>query len=158
MKRMNVGDPNILSLRQNVEAAAQEFDMAVKFHETWKPTVHDDDLRRRMGMSYATNTMKVVRLALRREMVLALMRLWDNPQHTLRLEQIARTLSDPKVIDALAFDRAPFPEAKDGMKQDLARLAGEAIALIEKYSKGNPGYGVRRELKRIRDDVSHIET
>jgi hypothetical protein len=28
MKRMNVGDPNILSLRQNVEAAAQEFDMA----------------------------------------------------------------------------------------------------------------------------------
>jgi hypothetical protein len=54
--------------------------------------------------------------------VLALMRLWDNPQHTLRLEQIARTLSDPKVIDALAFDRAPFPEAKDGMKQDLARL------------------------------------
>jgi hypothetical protein len=41
MKRMNVGDPNILSLRQNVEAAAQEFDMAVKFHETWKPTVHD---------------------------------------------------------------------------------------------------------------------
>jgi hypothetical protein len=102
--------------------------------------------------------MKVVRLALRREMVLALMRLWDNPQHTLRLEQIARTLSDPKVIDALAFDRATFPEAKDGMKQDLARLAGEAIALIEKYSKGNPGYGVRRELKRIRDDVSHIET
>jgi hypothetical protein len=68
------------------------------------------------------------------------------------LEQIARTLSDPNVIDALAIDRAPFPEFKDGMKQDLARLAGEAIALIEKYSKGNPGYGVRRELKRIRDE------
>ena len=132
---MNITDPKIISLRESVNAAQQEFDMAVMFHETWKPTAYDDDLHRRMGTSYATHTFKVVRVALRREMVLALMRLWDTPRHALRLEHIARTLRDPHVIDALATDRAPFPEAKDLMKQDLARRAGEAIALIDKYSR-----------------------
>jgi hypothetical protein len=150
---MNITDPNILSLQQRVMAAAQEFEMAVMFHETWKPTVYDNDLHRRMGTSYATNTLNVVRVALRREMVLALMRLWDTPRHTPRLEHIARTLRDPRVIDALATDRAaPFPEAEDQMRQDLARRASEAIALIEKYSNGNPGYRVRHELQRMRNE------
>lgn len=56
-------------------------------------------------------------------MVLALMRLWDTPRHTFRLEHIASTLRDRQVIEALAVDRAPFPEALDQMRQDLARRA-----------------------------------
>lgn len=149
---MNITDPKIISLRKSVKAAQQEFDMAVMFHETWKPTAYDDDLRRRMGTSYATHTFNVVRVALRREMVLALMRLWDTPQHTLRLGHIARTLRDPHVIDALATDRAPFPEAKNQMKQDLARRAGEAIALIDKYSKGGSDHATCEKLQRMRHE------
>jgi len=89
-----------------------------------------------MGTSCATHTFNVVRVALRREMVLALMRLWDTPRHALRLEHIARTLRDQHVIDALATDRAPFPEAKDQMKQDLARRAGEAADRSQGYFDG----------------------
>ena len=42
-------------------------------------------------------------------MVLALMRLKDAPRHALRLDHIARTLSNPHVIDALAAD-SPLPQ------------------------------------------------
>ena len=149
---MDITHPKILALRESVSAAQQEFDLAVMFHETWKPTAYDDDLHRRMGSSYATHTFNVVRVALRREMVLALMRLWDTPRHALRLEQIARTLRDPHIIDALAADRAPFPEAKDQMKQDLARRAGEAIALIDKYSKGGSDHAICHKLQRMRHE------
>ena len=71
---MKITDPRISPPRESVNAAQQEFDMTVMFHETWKPTAYDDDLHRRMGTSYATHTFKVLRMALRREMVLALMR------------------------------------------------------------------------------------
>jgi hypothetical protein len=41
---MNATDPKvaskIASLRKQVEAAQQEFDMAVTFHETWKPLAY----------------------------------------------------------------------------------------------------------------------
>jgi hypothetical protein len=53
--------------------------MAVTFHEVWKPAAYNEDLRERMGVSYATNAFYVVRTAVRREMLLALTRLWDKP-------------------------------------------------------------------------------
>jgi hypothetical protein len=85
-------------------------------------------------------------------MALALMRLWDTPRRALRLEHIARTLNDPDVIDALAADRAPFPEAKDQMKQDLVRRAREAITLIGKYSKGGSDSTTCDKLRRMRHE------
>ena len=105
-----------------------------------------------MGNSYATNTFNVVRMALRREMVLALMRLWDKPKDTVRLEYIAQVLRDSQIIDVLATDRVPFAEAFDQMRQDLGQRAGEAIVLIEKYSQGGSHYLVRDALKRTRHE------
>lgn len=156
---MNITDPKIVALRANVKAAQQEFDLAVTFHETWKPTAYDHDLHRRIGNSYATNTFNVVRMALRREMVLALMRLWDKRKDTVRLEHIAQVLRDSQIIVALATDRAPFAEAFDQMRQDLGQRAGEAIALIEKYSQGGSHYLVRDALKRMRHKrLAHRDT
>ena len=149
---MNIDDPKILAVRESVEAAQQEFDMAVMFHETWKPTAYDNDLHRRMGDSYATNTFNVLRVARRREMLLALMRLWDTPKHALRLEHIARALRDRDVISALAMDRVPFPEAIDQMKEDFAQRAEEVITLIDKYSRSGSDYAVRDKLRRIRNE------
>ena len=51
--------------------------MAIAFHEVWKPAAYDKSLHERMGVSLATNAFHVVQAALRREMLLALMRLWD---------------------------------------------------------------------------------
>lgn len=71
---MEMDDPRIVVLREKVTAAQQEFDMAVMFHEVWKPAAYDTDLHSRMGNSYASQAFLVTRTALRREMVLALVR------------------------------------------------------------------------------------
>jgi len=34
---MNINDPEIIRLRASVAAAREEFDLAVVFHEAWKP-------------------------------------------------------------------------------------------------------------------------
>ena len=79
-------DVKIGSLREQVSAAQQEFDIAIKLHETWKPAAYDQDLHERMGDSFASQTFLVVRMALRREMLLALMRLWDRDSRAVRMK------------------------------------------------------------------------
>jgi hypothetical protein len=69
---MNIDDARIVDLKQKVTAAQQEFDMAITFHEIWKPAAYDRELHGRFGKSYATQAFLVTRTALRREMVLAL--------------------------------------------------------------------------------------
>ena len=51
---MEIDDLKIVDLRKLVLAAKQEFDMAVAFHEVWKPATYDSDLHSRLGKSYAT--------------------------------------------------------------------------------------------------------
>ena len=97
---MNIDDPAILSLRAKVKAASEEFMQATAYHEAWKPAAYDTDLHARMGMSFATNTFLIVRQALRREMLLALMRMWDNNTKAVSLPSIANALRDERVIDA----------------------------------------------------------
>jgi hypothetical protein len=41
---MNINDPEIVRLRESVAAAREEFDLAVAFHEVWKPAAYDEDL------------------------------------------------------------------------------------------------------------------
>ena len=44
-----------------------------------------------VGVAYATQTFLVIRTALRREMILALMRIWDRSKGTLRMEEMAES-------------------------------------------------------------------
>jgi len=136
--------------------------MAVTFHEAWKPAAFDDSLHRRMGASYATNTFFVVRTALRREMLLALMRLWDTKPRAIRMDSIAVTLSNKQVIDALAADRATrigLPESEDQMRTELGQRADAAIKLVRKYSEGGSHAAVRHKLKKLRNEhLAHRQT
>ncbi len=68
---MTIDDPKIVALRAKVTAAQQEFDLAVAFHEVWKPAAYDKNLHSCMGKSYASEAFLVTRTALRREVVLA---------------------------------------------------------------------------------------
>jgi hypothetical protein len=38
---MEIDDPKIVALREKVTAAQQKFDVAVTFHEVWKPAAYD---------------------------------------------------------------------------------------------------------------------
>jgi hypothetical protein len=159
---MNINHRKIVSLREKVVAAREEFDLAITFHESWKPTAYDEDLHKRMGASYATNTFLVVRAALRREMLLGLMRLWDKDARAVGMESIAVTLRDRNVINALAADRAArigLPEAEGAMRKELGQRASAAIVLIDKYSKCGSHEAVLRKFRRLRNErLAHRQT
>jgi hypothetical protein len=46
---MSITDSEITKLKKMVTAAQEEFDMAVAYHEVWKPAAYDADLHSRMG-------------------------------------------------------------------------------------------------------------
>jgi len=88
-----------------VQAVHEELHQASDYHEAWRPTVYDNDVRASMGKSYATNTYEVIRQALRREMVLALMRVWDTNPRAVRLSLIGSELRDREVVEALVKEQ-----------------------------------------------------
>ena len=147
--------PQIASLRAHVKAAQEEFDLAVVFHEVWKPAAYDEDLHKRLGVSYATNAFRVVVTALRREMLLAMMRLWDSSKGAVRMERIAKIIGDKHIIDTLAVDRASrfndiHIEAE--MKEDLRGKAQEVIDLIKSYSTGGANNAILEKLRTVRHE------
>ncbi len=139
-----------------VQAASAELDFAMRMHEAWKPAAYDTALHERIGRSYAGHTFLVVRQALRREMLLSLMRLWDTDTKALRITAIANALSDRRIIDALAEASAArfgnWPGTKEAMSAELSADAGKAIALVRKYEENGEGYGTFIKLKTLRDE------
>jgi hypothetical protein len=152
---MAISDPKIVELRAKVKAAQQEFDMAVTFHELWKPAAYDENLHKRMGVSYATNAFHVMRIALRRETLLALMRLWDRSPDAIGMESIARTLRDKQVINTLVVARAArmrLAGVEDQIRQTLNPLTAQAIELVDKYARHGSHYAVREKLWNLRNE------
>jgi AbiU2 len=151
---MATTDPKILTLRQKVEAAQQEFDMAVTFHEVWKPAAYDTDLHARMGTSYATQAFRVIQTALRREMVLSLMRIWDRDPRSVGMRLIIDAIQTGDMMNAITKDRVAnlgISGVDAAMRADLARKANEAIALAGKYDKGGSHEPVLERLRSVRD-------
>lgn len=145
----------IASLKAAVKAAQEEFELAVVFHEVWKPTAHDKELHQRMGRSYATHVFRIVRASLRREMLLALMRLWDKSPKAIRIEHIVRTLQDPDILKALAGERAnKFRDVnvKHQMQKELEEKVEQASKLIGKYTKGGSHHDILQKLLIFRHE------
>lgn len=152
---MEIDDPKIIALREKVTAAQEEFDMAVMFHEVWKPAAYDKDLHSRMGESYASQAFLITRTALRREMVLASIRLWDTNKQAIRMQSVAATLREKEVINSLAAARVKglgLPEAIDQMRADLGKRAAEVILLINKYMEGGSHDAVLKKLSALRHE------
>ncbi len=159
---MKIDDPKILPLRAKARAAHEEFDTAQACHEAWKPAAYDEALHERIGRSFAANTFIVLRQALRREMLLALMRLWDNNSQAVGMKSIANSLQDKRIMDALAAEceaqGGGLGDAdvlgKFGREQSdaLRQRAMEAIAIIDTYTDGGSRYSTYKKLKRLRDE------
>ena len=82
-----------------------------------------------MGDSFASQTFLVVRMALRREMLLALMRLWDRDSRAVRMkESITDVLRDQSVVHALPAGRAANIGI-DQVRHDLSQRAIKAYRL-----------------------------
>jgi hypothetical protein len=149
---MDILDKDIARLQAMVRSAHQDFDQTVAFHEAWRPTAFDEALHARMGTSFATQTFKVIRVALRREVLLGLVRLWDTRSDTLKMEFVAAQLRRSAVLDALAGDRADKTALPivDPMRRELGRIASEALTIIEKYSKDGERHAVLEVVRKLR--------
>jgi hypothetical protein len=108
-----------------------------------------------MGVSYATNAFHVVRVALRRETLLALMRMWDTNAKALRLGEVARALREAKIISALPADRASrlgFGDVVEAMRRDLQTTADKALEIINQYSRNGCKHSVLDSLRTLRHE------
>jgi AbiU2 len=177
---------NIAALQTKVRAGSEEFNMAIACHEAWKPAAYDAALHERLNQSFAANTFITIRQVLRREMLLALMRLWDNNPKAVGMASIAKSLKDDGLVDALAAaceaqwengtvfgqddvspeHRAAVEEASReaerafGWRQAalLRESVAKALALIEKYSKGGSGHDLFQSLRHLRNKrLAHRE-
>lgn len=162
---------SVHSLIKKVEAAEQDVLMAVTFHETWKPTAYDEDLHKRLGKSYAANSFFIVRQALRREMLLALMRPWDVDEKTVDMQRIAKELNTPVFFEELVAHRARsrYPAIQLGpsaglppvridelYRAALSECRDEFCALVSKYTKGGDAHSVFKKLLVLRhENLAH---
>lgn len=146
-------DKDLEQMKVAVKAAEDEIMQAVMFHETWKPTAFDAGLHGRMGRSYATHAFQIVRDALRREMLLALMRIWDTNKQALRMSAIAEKLRNRQFFDALVLARAKGRgSSTDDMREALEPKRRKVIELVRKYSEGGAGFAVFERIRTLRHE------
>lgn len=141
-------------LKRTVQTAQQEVELAVRFHETWRPMVYDADLHDRLGTSFAAHSFQIIRLSLRRELLLALTRLWDSNPQALRMSLIAAQLRDRNFFEALVQSRSArffSTFAPDNVREALTPKRDQILRLINKYSEGGKSYEVLKKLKVLRN-------
>ena len=159
---MKTSDPKVVALRAKVDAAQQELDMAIAFHEVWKPAAYDTDLHARMGVSYATQTFNITRTALRREMVLALARLWDRRPEAVGMQAIAANVGNKSVMDVLVAERSAnmgIPGAADQVREEMDKKAKAVLALVVKYDRGGSHAAGLKKLITLRNErLAHRQT
>ena len=178
-------EPRVAKLKAAVLVVREEFELAAAFHEAWKPMAYDTDLQARMGYSFATHTFRTIRLALRREMLMALVRLWDTHPKAVGMDKIARALRDARVISVLARERemrsmfseeehldanVAFRAAATAMFEDEGRKEGQKqVALlheqvriaqsgIAEYQRGGSKHSTLSALEGVRNErLAHRE-
>lgn len=140
-------------LKNYAKSIDSNFTMAVAFHEVWKPTAYDQELHHRMGSSYAGQAFLIVRTALRREMLLALMRIWDTTNGAHSLSKIVATLRNHGTWAALVADRADrlgFQDVEEEIAKHLEKEWNCVLGTYKKYSRGGSHYDVFLRLRNLR--------
>lgn len=145
----------IQRMKKMVDVARQEIELAVMFHETWRPAAYDADLHARIGASYAGHAFLIIRLALRRELLLALTRLWDSNKKAVRMGLIADWLRNKRLFDALVQQRTQRLRletsfAYGAIKAELVSKRDQVLALIGKYSAGGSAAVVLEKVTKVR--------
>ena len=151
---MNIDDPQIIALRAKVKAAQEEFDQATAYHESWKPAAYNAAVHAQMGTSFASTTFTIIRQALRREMLLALARLWDRDSRAVSMVSIANCLENGQIVDALAEERAGqwgdqplhFPDSTPEEERQI---------ITSMSREGERAYG-HAEAERMREQAAKV--
>jgi AbiU2 len=168
----------LADLKALVKAAHEELEQAIAYREAWRPAAFDAELHTRLNRTLACNTFLTIRQALHRELVLALVRLWDKNKEALRMTLVADKLRCKDVRAALNAEsaahwlnipiigddevsspeeRAWLDEIEKGYKLRIAReetarmreMDKEVLSIISRYQDG-PGSTTLEKLRRLR--------
>ncbi|MEJ1970820.1 MAG: hypothetical protein WDN03_19650 [Rhizomicrobium sp.] len=133
-------------------------------------TARDDDaLHKRLGVSYATNAFRAVVTALRREVLMGLLRIWDKSKGGLRLDRIASEIRKPETIQALTEARSACRQARRERKYyadsvfadvriDLDSIASEFLQRFAKYENSGEGMSLLKKMRDLRDErLAHFD-
>ena len=165
MQRVAAPDLNakamLLRLRDGVAATDANFTMAVAFHEVWKPAVNDGELHARMSNSYAGQAFLIVRTSLRRETLLALMRVWDETKGTGSLKHIFGDLAKTPIWQSLLTERLAKLQTR-GLGEEARKLMTESKAELSRlhtsYRHGGERNAIYKKLKDLRDqNLAHTQ-
>ncbi|HDR9275780.1 hypothetical protein VI03_10130 [Burkholderia vietnamiensis] len=156
MVKLPTSEERLIRAKLLVVAAEEEMLLAIMFHETWKPTAYDGDLRARIGGSYAAHTFEIIRLALRREVVMALMRLWDDHRQALKLNSIVDVLQSAECFDGLMRERiaavGATEEEADTLRDTHRKFRDDMVALVRKHTHSNDPSPLLDRLRTIRHE------
>lgn len=115
-----------------------------------------DDCLERMGTSFATHTFQIIRMALRREVLLALSRFWDSDKRAVRLTSILEVVRNERCFDALVCERAAHFDvgsySVEIMRAALEPKRSKVSGLIHKYMQGGEGKQVKDALTSLRNE------
>ncbi len=145
----------IEQLKSVVDTARQEIELAVMFHETWRPAAYDSCLHARIGTSYAAHAFQIIRLSLRRELLLALTRVWDTNKKAVRMSLIASRLRNRKLFEALVECRARSSglySMLEQMDEALRLKRDQVLLLIDKYLENGTASEVLNKLRTVRHE------
>jgi hypothetical protein len=158
MSKKNSTLHDLETLQKQVKAASVEFDKAVMFYEVWQTAMDDKDLHDRLGVSYATNAFRVVVTALRRELLLALTRIWDKPRKSVRMDQIIKKIRNRQTIDLLAQKHSTTRYEYEEVYRSLNETSKKVLAIAGKYERSGPSYNVLKKLRTLRDErLAHYD-
>lgn len=148
---------SVSEIAAQVDIASEEIQTAIAAHETWRPTAFDEALHERMGTSYATGTFKVIQWALRREMLMALLRVWDAEEKAISLKRIVGCLRDPEFVAALIRMRAEHTEGgfqrflAEHLEANYREKIDRVGQLFDKYQKCGDSAHVMKHLLTLRN-------
>lgn len=159
---MDMTSPGILSLRKKVTAATHEFNVAIALHHNWEICVSDGDLHTRLSHSYAYGAFIVIRQALRRELLLALTRMWDKNKKSLSMIGVANLLRDKRLQDALVTDYAnqwgrTDPDGLNVLQEGETELVRLAFRHSERQHGLERGEVLRAQANRAIDIIAAFE-
>lgn len=150
------------NIQDVVNAAKDEAIIAAMFHETWRPTAYDEDLHQRIGLSFAAHSFQIIRLSLRREMLLALMRLWDTDRRAIKMATVYENLRNKqffdfvinKRIEKISGLRSPLKEyMRECIRESLKEKKAKVLVLVQKYLEGGDGHAVLEKMQKLRNEL-----
>jgi hypothetical protein len=139
-----------------VSVCEEQAVMAAMFHATWSPTVDDEELSARMGTSFARHTFHIVGWALRRELILALMRIWDGQKDTPNMKRIRQWLNDEAKYELLLKERAGRISSEPNsimhlLRESLDPARQRISASIAQYMDGGEKVDAIQRLRIVRN-------